>query len=389
MSWPSQMTLAPRASRPGSVLGALLLLAPAVFVLLSVGHADGLPRSVGVGVAVTLACEAIFLIRRYGAHRASASVFLLAFYAVAALVLRFNSLDYGDPNNHLLMAAGLLIPVALFASREVTATGGNARRATMLVRQLLARKEWPASHADYRTCPMIRALGEAATENAAPVLPLLAHDDVRVQVAALTALEWHPTWRKGQVESILHLASMSGEPAVRAAAVLALANVTKPRHLSAMLPFLRDVSFEVRRSAANAILWDAANRWPVIRAEIRATLSSADAANDGPLPCSGGFPPAALDDLVAWCSESGPVGKRSTQTLVRHFKKMIQEDGSPEAISRMTTLVVSPKVPSPIRVELAHRLKGADAIAADVAARLLGPAHQIKIRVVPAGEIHD
>ncbi|HKA07855.1 MAG TPA: HEAT repeat domain-containing protein [Gemmataceae bacterium] len=387
MNWPSQMTLAPRASRPGSVVGALLLIAPAILVLLSVGYAEGLPRSVGVGVAVTLACEAIFLIRRYGAQRASASVFLLTFYAVAALVLRFNSPDFRAPNTHLLMAVGLLIPVALFASREVTATGGNARRATMLVRQLLARKEWPASYADYRNCPMIRALREAVAENAAPVLPLLAHDDVRLQVAALTALEWHPSWRKGQVESVLHLASLSGEPAVRAGACLALANVNKPRHLNAMLPFLRDPSFEVRRSAANAILWDAANRWPVVRAEIRATLSSADAANDGPLPCSGGFPPAALDDLVAWSSESGPVGKRSTQTLIRHFKKMIQEDGSPEAISRMTTLVISPKVPSPIRVELAHRLKGADAFPADIAARLLGPANPTMLRVLSAGAI--
>src|SRR5262249_11987061 len=121
--------------------------------------------------------------------------------------------------------------------------------------------------------------------------------------------------------------------------------------------------------------------------EIRATLSSADAANDGPLPCSGGFPPAALDDLVAWSSESGPVGKRSTQTLIRHFKKMIQEDGSPEAISRMTTLVISPKVPSPIRVELAHRLKGADAFPADIAARLLGPANPTMLRVLSAGAI--
>src|SRR5215831_6272793 len=106
MSWPSQMTLAPRASRPGSVLGALLLIAPAILVLLSVGYAEGLPRSVGVGVAVTLACEAIFLIRRYGAQRASASVFLLTFYAVAALVLRFNSPDFRAPNTHLLMAVG-------------------------------------------------------------------------------------------------------------------------------------------------------------------------------------------------------------------------------------------------------------------------------------------
>src|SRR5262249_50383955 len=154
-------------------------------------------------------------------------------------------------------------------------------------------------------------------------------------------------------------ASTSGEPAVRAAACLALANVTDPRHLQALVPFMRDPSIEVRAAAANAVLWDAGRRWPTIRAEVRATLSATHTATDGPLPCRGARPPAAVDDLLAWSTESGPIGKRSTQTVIRHFKKTIQEDGSPQVMSRMTALTMSPKVPPAIRVELAHRLKAA------------------------------
>ena len=105
------------------------------------------------------------------------------------------------------------------------------------------------------------------------------------------------------------------------------------------------------------------------------------------MPCSGALPPTAVDDLLVWSSETGPVGKRSTQTLVRHFKKAIYEDGSPEVMNRMSAFVVNPKVPSPIRVELAHRLKAADAFPADVAGRLLGPANPTMLRVIAAGAI--
>jgi HEAT repeats len=387
MSWPSQMTLATRANRPGSVLSALWLLAPAGLVLLSVAHADGIARSVGVGVAVTLACEALFLIRRYGPHRAAGSLFLVAFYAVAALVLRFNSPDVASADTHLLLACSLLIPVLIFVRREVVATGGNARRALILIRQLLTRRDWPLTYPEYRDCRLVRALRESVVDNAAPVLPLLVHDDVRLQVAALTALEWHPSWRKGQVEAVLHLASTSGEPAVRAAACLALAQVKSPLHLQALVPFMRDQAIEVRAAAANAVLWDAAHRWPSIRAEVRTTLSATHTATDGPLPCSGALPPAAVDDLLAWSTESGPIGKRSTLTVVRHFKKAIQEDGSPQVMSRMTALAMSPKVPPAIRVELAHRLKAVDGFPVDVANRLLGPGNPTMLRVIAAGTV--
>ena len=387
MTWPSQMTPATRRPRVASLPAAALLLTPAVLLAVSSVRADGLNRSVAVGVAVALALEALFLIARYGAERATRSLFLLTFYAVAAVVLRFNAPDFSSPLTHSLLAASLLIPVALFVRREITATAGNARKAKFLIRQLLTRKNWPASYAEYRDDPVIRALRHGLGDSAAPVLPLLAHADERVQVAALTALEAFPNWRPGQAEAVLKRAQFSDAPGVRAAAVLALADVRRARLLQTVLGFLTDPAEEVRRAAATAVLWDAANRWPAVRAQVRQALAAPHAERDGALPCSGSLPQPAIDDLVTWSVEAGPVGKRATQTLIRHCKKAIREDGSPAAIARVTGLVESPKVPPALRVELAHRLQAADAFPPESAARLLGPANPTMLRLIAAGAI--
>src|SRR4051812_1449341 len=240
MIWPSQMTPATRQPGAASMVSAVLLLGPAALLGLAAVRAEGLPRSVMAGGAVTIGLEALFLLARYGPQRAAGSLFLLLFYGIAAGVLRFSATDFDAPQSHLTLAATLLVPVALFVRRELATTGGNARRVKFVIRQLLSRKEWPVTFAVYRDCPHIQALRDGLRDNAAPALPLLAHDDVRIQVAVLTALEFHPNWRKGQVEAVLQRAHFSDEPAVRAAAVLALAHVTKGRHLQGVLPFLRD-----------------------------------------------------------------------------------------------------------------------------------------------------
>jgi hypothetical protein len=267
------------------------------------------------------------------------------------------------------------------------ATGGNARRARLVIRQLANRDDWPESFALYRDDPLVRALRHSLADDATPVLPLLVHEDIRMQVAALTALEAFPCWRKGQAEAILQRAQFSPEPAVRAAAVLALADVRKDRHLQGVLSFLRDPAEEVRRAAATAVLWDAAHRWPIVRMQIRWALANQQAERDGPLPCSGSLPPEAVDDLVAWSAEAGAIGNRAAQTLIRHCKKAIVEDGSQAAIARVAGLVENAKVPPAIRVELAHRLQKSDAFPPGIAARLLGPAHPTMLRLLAAGAV--
>lgn len=384
MNWPMKLS---RSTSFPSIWAVGTLFAPAGMLAVSAANMDGAPRLISIGVGVTLAVEALYLICRYGAARAAGSAFLIAFYAVAALVLRLNAPNLDSAWTHFLLSAAILTPVLLLVRREVTIMGGNARRAKFLIRQLLSRQEWPPTFATYRNCPIIHALRETIRDNAAPVLPLLAHDDVRVQIAVLTALESHPAWRKDQAEAVFQRATYSDQPTVRALAMIALANVTKSRHVHALTPFLRDESEEVRRAASIAVLWDARSRWADIRGDVRQALANPRAAKDGPLPCSGHLPPIALQDLMAWSVESGPVGKRATQTLIRHCKKAIQEDGSAEAVDRVAGMVASNQVPPAIRVELAHRLQAADAFPIHVAARLLGPANPTMLRVLAAGAV--
>lgn len=390
MSWPSHLNTGGRHAQLTLGAAAVLLLGPAWLLAVDAGRHDGLGRAIALGVSITLAVEGLFLIFRYGSQRVGSSLFTIAFYAMTALVLRLNSPDLKSPATHAMLGGVLLVPVAMFVRRELAATGSNSRHIKLLISQLLARRVWPEKFDEYRSCPLIKALREAVRENAGPALPLLAHDDVRMQMAILTALEFHTGWGDGQAEVVLQRAISTNQPAVRAAALLALANVTRSRHVQSLLPFLTAPSLEVRNAATIAVLWDAPNRWADVRGQIRAALAAPHAAKDGPLPCSGMLPPAALDDLVNWAVEAGPVGKRSTLTLVRHCKKAIQEDGSPQAIARVTRLVDNSKVPAAIRVELAHRLQSADVFPPDLGQRLIGPAHPTMLRVLAAGAVlHD
>ena len=386
MTWSADKSRSHRQLSLTMVAGLVLAFAPSAMLAITAAYLQGQARSVSIGVGVTLAVEGLFVFTRFGSKRSVGGFLTIAFYTVAALVLRFNSPDMDWVGTHAMLAISILVALVLLIRSELTSTSGNSRRIKFLVSQLLARKEWPASFEDYKACPQVRSLRDGLGDNAAPVLPLLAHDDIRVQMAALTAIEFFPTWRKGQVEVVLQRATYTDQPAVRAAALLALANVVKTRHIAALLPYLTDTNDAVRRAATIAVLWDP-SRWNDVRSNIRAALAAPHAAKDGPLPCSGSLPSWALQDLVNWAVESGPVGKRSTATLIRHCKKAIHEDGSPQAIERVSSLVANPKVPAAIRVELAHRLQSADAFPIDVAVNLLGQGNPTMLRVLAAGAI--
>lgn len=387
MKWSIELMRSGRESQLRKLATIGLAFAPSVMLAISASRLESQARSVSIGIAVTLAVEGLFVFTRFGPQKSIGGLLTIAFYLIAALVLRFNSPDLNWIGTHLMLAVSILVAVGLIVRREVSKTGGNARKVKFLISKLLTRKEWPASFEEYKNCPLIRSLKEELGDNAAPVLPLLTHDDVRIQMAVLTAMEFFPTWRSGQVEVVLQRATYTDQPHVRAAALTALANVVKTRHVQAILPFLTDSSEIVRRAAAIAVLWDSASRWSEIRSSIRGALTAPHAARDGPLPCSGSFPPAALDDLVNWAVESGPVGKRATATLIRHCKKAIHEDGSSIAIDRVCSLITNTKVPAAIRVEVAHRLQSADSFPVNVAVTLLGMANPTMLRVLAAGAI--
>ena len=365
----------------------ILLFTPAVLLAGSAAGANIIGQWYCLGIAGLETWAVLALAIRLGVRRATGSRCVLGLYAATHFVLLYGGFDQATPAVQFALAITLLVPVVLFAFRELVETTGPVRKAKFLVEKLLARDAWPTNPAEFRGIPQVRALRAAVLEDAGPVLPLLEHADRNIRLAALAALEFQPVWRKGQAEVVIHFANVSEDPSARAAAAVALANATKARHLAGLVPFLCDASAEVRQAAGIAVLWDAARRWPEVRASVRLALSDPNAARDGPLPWSGAFPQAALDDLVVWSSEAAPVGPRATKTLIRHCRKAIEEDGSPAAIGRITAMLSNPKVPAAIRVELAHRLRAADEFAPEIAAKFIGPANPTMLRLMAAGSL--
>ena len=385
-------------SRPGALQSPLspsarlslvfVLLLPAVLLVCSLlwvrqGSLPLAPLGLGIGLSLS---ALVFLIRQ-GTSRVLGSRFLLALYLIAFVSLRFVGPDLRDPLCHLALALCLLTPISIFMFRELTATGGNIRKAKFILRAFLEREDWPDTHDDIRQLPEVRRLRELLRENPTPALPYLNHPSVKIQAVVLTALEFQPNWAREHADAVLHRANFTDEPLVRSAAVMALACVTKPRHIACLVPFLSDASPEVRRATGIALLWDARNRWNDLRGQIRDALSKPHAAKDGALPCSADFPITAIQDLLMWAGEAGAVGRRSTQTILRHCKKAIEEDGSPEAIDRMVMMVQYQKISPAIRVEIAHRLHSTGQLAPEVAVKLLGSGQPTMLRVIAAGAL--
>lgn len=385
-------------SRPGTVNSQLsasarlslvvFLLLPALLLGSSVMWVRESPQPyIMLGLASVLAIAGLVILARTRASKVVESRILLAFYLVAYIGIQFVGADLENPLCQAALGLSLLTPVGAFMYRELTATGGNIRKAKFILRSLVERESWPDDHDELRQLPEIRHLRELLKENASPAMPYLNHPNPKIQAVALTALEFQPKWGKDEPDLIIHRANFSDEPLVRSAAVMALACVTKPRHLACLVPFLSDHSAHVRRAAGIAILWDARNRWADLRASIREAISKPFASKDGPLPCSGDFPLMAIQDLLMWAGEAGVVGRRATQTILRHCKKAIEEDSSPEAIDRMVTLVQYQQVVPSIRVEVAFRLHAAGKLAPEVAVKLLGSAQPTLLRVIAAGAL--
>ena len=98
--------------------------------------------------------------------------------------------------------------------------------------------------------------------------------------------EHRPYWRPGEGEFVLQMGRTSQEPAVRVAAIHALAGVSTPELVTGLSGFLRDQTPEVRLAAAEAPMWEAdapghspatasARCWPITGWPIRGRCSSA------------------------------------------------------------------------------------------------------------------
>jgi hypothetical protein len=289
-----------------------------------------------------------------------------------------------DPFTCLSLGLLLLTPACLFAVQTIAASGAPAlRHAQILAQQLTRRTEWPTDLNACRQLPEARALREAIFHEAAPVLPYLQHPSAQVRVVVLAALEFRKTWRQGQPELVLALAQSDPMPAVRAAALLALGSMPQRALVETMAESLRDPSSEVRHAAAEALLWDIEHRWIWIRAAVHQALADPRFLKDGPLTVTtGGFSPQAVADISAWTTENGPLGIRSTQTLVEHYRQVLSEAPEPNELASLRDQIASPRTTAVLRVELAQLLHSHGLLTDELLEQMLHPTNPSSLRLL-------
>lgn len=346
----------------------LLVLPTALLGLLAARHES---VSVAAGAGVQLLFALVFL-RVHPVWRPPVSTSVVTLYLIA-LAWAWVPLR-GAPDWLASLAQGTLLlgAVLLFAVHDLTRTGAEPlRRANKWGRRIITRSDWPVQVADCRLVPEAVALRSAVREEPGPALALLSDPRPQVQAAALGALEYRSRWRPGEAELVLRVAQKSPEAGVRAAAAYALAGVDTLDLIEGLAGFLRDPAVEVRRAAAEALLWDGERRWPLARDAVRAAMIDPRLANDGPLfDGAVRLPAAAVCDLTVWAAEAPPLSSRAILTLVEQYHAGLSDAGRPELGSELVAVMLAPETPPGLRVELAALLRDHHLLTADVLDRL-------------------
>jgi HEAT repeat protein len=311
---------------------------------------------------------------------------VITLYVIALGWLWLGSAGSEDWYPHLAQAFLLVVPLVVFAKQMLDEWGATAlRRARLLAQRLAERRDWPDDLAACRQLPEVKALRESLHVDAAPALELLVSPRVELRVAALAALEFRPDWGPGQAELVLTLAQRAPEPAVRAAAIAALANVEDRNLIEIVAEFLRDPSWEVRRAASEALLWDSERRWPWVRHAVRRCLGDPAFKDDGPLAHDAHLmPPEAVADLTAWAAEKGLLGMRAAVSLGVHYRRVLNERPDADLIASLRRQLANPHAPPALRMELAWLLKNGDELDAGLLEKLLDPANPAPLRLLAA-----
>jgi hypothetical protein len=308
---------APVGDLLGQLAPTVVLFLPASLLILVALRTPEASRMLWLGAAIlALGCLLVRMSRFGGRESIGPAVIMLYVVALIWLLIGVQSAAH-DWFLHLTQATLLVVPLGFFGVQCLRDSGAvTLRRARRLAAQLAARKHWPTDLMECRLLPELKALREALQLDATPALELLANPRPAVRVAALTALEFRPTWRPGQPQVVLQVARRAAEPEVRATAVYALANVEDRHLVEALADLLRDRSPLVRQTTAEALLWHTETRWTWFRDTLRQALGDGTFKDDGPLPLPGTpLTAEVLGDLHAWCAEKGPVAIRAAQTL--------------------------------------------------------------------------
>jgi len=328
-----------------------------------------------------LICVLGFLNRRSWQQPTGPSVITLYLIALAGLWWGGSVNDWYTSGAEAVL---LVILLVLFGWQTLADSGAPAmRRARVLAQRLATRKEWPPDLAGCRTLPEVKALRAALNIDASPALALLSHERPEVRVAALAALEFRKEWRPGHAELVLQLAQRAEQPAVRAAAVTALGNLDDRAVVETVSQFLHDPSWDVRKAAAESLLWDTEQRWPWIRYAVRRVLADALYQNDGPLWHEGQLLTAeAVKDLTAWSAEKGVLASRAAQTLGAHYSRALTERGDQVLVRHLREQLGDPHTPACLRIELARLLQHHKELERPLLERMLDPGNPAPLRMI-------
>ena len=272
--------------------------------------------------------------------------------------LIFGTRDILDWYVALSQAILLIFPLSILAYQTLRGSGViELRRAQMLAEMIERRPDLPMNAAQCRELPEVKAFREAIQNDPTPGIALLSRGSAAVQVAALCALECHKRLPNAYAQIVVRLAQHSDQPAVRAAAALALGNV-EPREVVELLAvFLRDKSHEVRQAAAQALLPNLERRWQWLRPHVQQALADSALVQDGPLWAAGRqLPDELVADLHGWAAAGGPLGVRAAATLAAHYRRALAENSGRTLIAELLRLVMNGQIPTGLRHELAQLL---------------------------------
>lgn len=386
MTRPASEIIAPRPSL-FVMLTSIVVLAVPMTTLIALALRFG-PTPLLAGGVATLAFLALGLIHLVGLARCSSHKNVSPVYLIAVMIVWMSDRHAQDQFQKTAMFILVGMPLTLFFVQEfLFPEGSSLRRARSLVRRLAAKNDWPRELAACKTLPEVKALREALRDDAEPVLVLLTHPKPQVRIAALAALEFRPSWLMGQDQAVLQAAKFASEPPVRAAALMALANVDDSILLCTIAEFMRDPNGEVRKAAAEAILWDVEHRWTAVRREFRDAFGDARWKADGALPVTTSLPNQALIDLTIWSGEKGPIGLRSTLTILAHYRREIQQNPGQAVLDELISRIGDNKVPSSLRVEYARLLAEQDEVNVPFWRKFLDASQPSYLRLLAAGAL--
>jgi hypothetical protein len=366
------------------IVETFLLLLPACLIL---GAALRQPENSGtmlwIGAGFQLLVCLLNFLSRYGRRDSPIGPSIITLYVIALGWMWIGTRGTTDWYPPMAQAILLVMPLLVFAFQILSDSGAPAiRRAQYLARALANRRDWPNDLAACRGLPEVKGLRESLQADAAPALALLRNKRPEVRIAALAALEFRQNWHAGQPQVVLQLALRAEEPPVRAAALSALGNVHEREVVEGVAEFLRDPSWEVRRAATEAILWDTERRWGWIRHAVRRALGDSACREDGPMYADGRPLSAdAVADLTAWAGEKGSVGTRAATTLGAHYSRVLSDGAEPEVVDELRRKLSDPHAPPPLRIELVRILQVNGELGREILEELIDPANPAPLRL--------